>query len=153
MISIFFKKRKPQFFITRLFYKKQTATELNLYQFSTIFRNCMKIVWQAFSHTLDVWNCMISIFGVRRSTRVSIIWNQFQIDSEFFLFSGDFFKKIKFQNISKHLKKFKAKFWSMGQWEICFGNFTSLKQILYFFEYFHLKSKHLSIAHGKKLKF
>ena len=23
----------------------------------------MKIVWQAFFHTLDVWNCMISIFG------------------------------------------------------------------------------------------
>ena len=70
MISIFFKKRKPQFFITRLFYKNQTATEMSLYLFSTIFRNCMKIVWQACSHTLDVWNCMISIFGVWRSTRV-----------------------------------------------------------------------------------
>ena len=44
MISIFFKKRKPHFFITRLFYKNQTATEISLYQFSTIFRNCMKIV-------------------------------------------------------------------------------------------------------------
>ena len=44
MISIFFKKRKPQFFITRLFYKNQTATEMSLYLFSTIFRNCMKIV-------------------------------------------------------------------------------------------------------------
>ena len=69
MISIFFKKREPQFFITRLFYKNQTATEIKLYQFSTIFRNCMKIVWQAFFHTLDVWNCMITIFGVWRSTR------------------------------------------------------------------------------------
>ena len=39
---------------------------MSLYQFSTIFRNCMKIVWQAFSHTLDLWNCMISIFGVCR---------------------------------------------------------------------------------------
>ena len=44
MISIFFKKRKPHFFITRLFYENQTATEMSLYQFSTIFRNCMKIV-------------------------------------------------------------------------------------------------------------
>ena len=33
MISIFFKKRKPQFFITRLFYMNQTATEISLYQF------------------------------------------------------------------------------------------------------------------------
>ena len=69
MISIFFKKREPQFFITRMFYKNQTSTEISLYQISTIFRNCMKIVWQAFFHTLDVWNCMITIFGVWRSTR------------------------------------------------------------------------------------
>ena len=41
----FFQKRKPQFFfITRLFYLNQTATEISLYQFSTIFRKCMKIV-------------------------------------------------------------------------------------------------------------
>ena len=73
MKSIFFKKRKPPFFITRLFYYNQTHTEMSLYQFSTIFRNCMKIVWQAFSHILDVWNCMISIFGVWRSTRVLCI--------------------------------------------------------------------------------
>ena len=71
-----FKKRKSQFFITRLFYENQTATEMSLYQFSTIFRNCMKIVWQAFSHSLDVWNCMISIFGVWRSTRVIWAWDQ-----------------------------------------------------------------------------
>ena len=71
MISIFFKKREPQFFITRLFYKNQTSTEISLYQFSTILRNCMKIVSQAFFHTLDVWNCMITIFGVWRSTRVA----------------------------------------------------------------------------------
>ena len=69
MISIFFKKTRTSVFITRLFYKNQTSTEISLYQFSTIFRNCMKIVWQAFFHTLDVWNCMITIFGVWRSTR------------------------------------------------------------------------------------
>ena len=52
MISIFFKKGKLRFFITRLFYKNQTATETSSYIFSTIFRNCMKIVWQAFSTNL-----------------------------------------------------------------------------------------------------
>ena len=40
----FHKKLEPQFFITGLFYKNQTSTEISLYQFSTIFRNCMKIV-------------------------------------------------------------------------------------------------------------
>ena len=71
MISIFFKKTRTSVFITRLFYKNQTSAEISLYQFSTIFRNCMKIVCQAFFHTLDVWNCMITIFGVWRSTRES----------------------------------------------------------------------------------
>ena len=40
--------------------------------FSTIFRNCMKTIWQAFFYTFDVWNFMISIFGLWRSTRVAL---------------------------------------------------------------------------------
>ena len=47
-----------------------------VHTFWTIFRNCMKIVWQAFFHTLDLWNCMISIFGVWRSTQVTAVFQQ-----------------------------------------------------------------------------
>ena len=40
----YFQKTKTSVFFTRLFYKNQTATEISLYLFSTIFRKCMKIV-------------------------------------------------------------------------------------------------------------
>ena len=35
-----------------------------------ILANCMKFVWLVFFHRLSYWNCMISIFGLWRSTRV-----------------------------------------------------------------------------------
>ena len=63
--AFFFKKRKPRFLSPDCFERiKQPQKLVNIF-----FRNCMKIVWQAFFHTLDVWNCMISIFAVWRSTR------------------------------------------------------------------------------------
>ena len=62
MISIFFSKKNLNFFITTVFFN-QTAVELSLYLFSTIFSNLL----QAFFYTLDVRNCMISIFSVWRS--------------------------------------------------------------------------------------
>ena len=49
MISIFFKKRKPRILITRFVLLESNNRKISLYLFSIIFRNCMKIVWQAFS--------------------------------------------------------------------------------------------------------
>ena len=69
MISIFSQPKTSVFFITKLFYQNQTAEEISLNLFSTIFRNCLKIVGEEFFLTLDVWNCMTSIFCVWRSTR------------------------------------------------------------------------------------
>ena len=39
--------------------------------FNFVLQICMKFVWLAFLHRLSVWNCMISIFGLCRSTRDS----------------------------------------------------------------------------------
>ena len=33
----------------------------------------MKFVWLVFLHRLSLWNCMISIFGLWRSTRIKVI--------------------------------------------------------------------------------
>ena len=35
----------------------------------TILAKCMKFVWLVFFHRLSLWNCIISIFGLWRSTR------------------------------------------------------------------------------------
>ena len=68
MINIFSKKKMIVFYYqTVLIGSHSPSTNL----FPMIFWNCMKIVWQAVFHTLDVWNCMVSIFGVWRSTRAA----------------------------------------------------------------------------------
>ena len=67
----FFQKRKTSVFYHQIVLLESYShrNEFIPVLVSTIFRNCMKIVWQAFSLRLVVWNCMISIFGVWRSTR------------------------------------------------------------------------------------
>ena len=64
-----FQKTKTSVFITRRFFYNQTAAETSLYLFSIIFRKFMKIIWQTFFLTLGIYNCMISILGIWRSTR------------------------------------------------------------------------------------
>ena len=70
----FFQKMKTSVFLPDCFIRiKQPQKQV--YIFFNLFRNCMKIVWQAFFHTLVVWNCMISVFGVWRSTReIKLSW-------------------------------------------------------------------------------
>ena len=38
----------------------------------TILEKCKKFVWLVFFHRLSLWNCMISIFVLWRSTRVKV---------------------------------------------------------------------------------
>ena len=51
--------------------ERKNENFLGQFQFYLDFfkKNCMKIVCLAFFHTFDVGNCMISIFGLWRSTR------------------------------------------------------------------------------------
>ena len=52
-----------------------------------ILQKCMKFVWLAFFHRLSVWNCMISIFGLWRSTRVKTVY----VYSELLPSNGNYF--------------------------------------------------------------
>ena len=66
-ISIFFKKQKILVFSTPGCFIRINKPEINLYLFSTIYRNCLKKILTAIFHTLDVCNDMISNFGAWRS--------------------------------------------------------------------------------------
>ena len=74
---LFFQKTKSKnlcLFITRLFFLESNSCRNYFTSFSIIFENCIK-KYENFMPsvflTLDVWNCIVRIFGVWRSTRES----------------------------------------------------------------------------------
>ena len=74
----------------------------------TILAKCMKFVWLVFFHRLSLWNCMTSIFGLWRSTRVF----SFQLLQKYFkvsLVQGPTIFDRKF-NIRKLCKAFQIVF-------------------------------------------
>ena len=94
MESIFFKKiNLNQFFLSPVCSTVLKKPQKWFNFFSIVFRKCMKIVDKHFLHTLDVWicmarifvawNCLISIFGVWRSTR-AVNLNQHCINSKIY---------------------------------------------------------------------
>ena len=85
MISIFFDKLFFSFLWSTIHQNKRKVFSNFDGNIST---KCMKLVWLVFLHTLSLWNCMISIFGLWRTTR-AFIKNVF-FDFKFFLIISGF---------------------------------------------------------------
>ena len=69
MVSNFFHTIFFPFFMKRYQFWYQITIKYLWNSIKLILQKCMKFVWLAIFHRLSVWNCMISIFGLWRSTR------------------------------------------------------------------------------------
>ena len=62
-----------EFFYEETNFDTKTTKKYFWNSIKLILQKFMKIVWLAFFQRLSVWNCMISMFGLWRSTRVCIL--------------------------------------------------------------------------------
>ena len=72
IFSIFLYK-KVIWFIYVEFWDKVISQNKTIWKFvDTILEKSVKFVWVVFFHRLSLWNCMISVFGLWRSTRALV---------------------------------------------------------------------------------